>query len=92
MRAQEKQSVLKALQEARLLLERERTAMGQKLKESNDELLDAEREASRAEELQIGLLKGGGNERELPGEDGRHLPGDGRNDARQLASGLTLPF
>lgn len=62
MRAQEKQSVLKALQEARLLLERERTAMGQKLKESNDELLDAEREASRLEQK---LNTGGMEEKQI---------------------------
>ena len=50
LRSQEQQQVLKALQEARLHLEQERTAMGQKLKESNEELLTAEREANRLEQ------------------------------------------
>ncbi len=50
IQAQERQQALKALQEARLCLEQERTAMGQRLKESNDELLAAEREANRLEQ------------------------------------------
>jgi len=50
IQAQEQQQALKALQEARLRLEQERTAMGQRLKESNDELLAAEREANRLEQ------------------------------------------
>ena len=50
MQAQERQGVLRDLQEARLHLEQERTAMGQRLKESNDALLEAEREAGRLEQ------------------------------------------
>ena len=50
MQAQERQGALRALQEARLHLEQERTAMGQRLKESNDALLEAEREAGRLEQ------------------------------------------
>ena len=50
MQAQERQDALRALQEARLHLEQERTAMGQRLKESNDALLEAEREAGRLEQ------------------------------------------
>lgn len=50
LRARERQSALKDLQEARLRLEQERTAMGQRLKESNDALLEAERETGRLEQ------------------------------------------
>ncbi|MDE7221211.1 MAG: chromosome segregation protein SMC, partial [Oscillospiraceae bacterium] len=50
LQAQERQAVLRQLQDARLRLEQERTAMGQKLKESNDALLEAEREAGRLEQ------------------------------------------
>jgi chromosome segregation protein len=50
MQAQERQGALRALQEARLHLEQERTAMGQRLKESNDALLEAEREAGCLEQ------------------------------------------
>ena len=62
LQAQERQEILKALQEARLLLEQERTAMGQKLKESNDELLEAERESSRLEQK---LNAGGMEEKQI---------------------------
>ena len=62
MQAQERQDVLKSLQEARLRLEQERTAMGQKLKESNDALLDAEREVSRLEQR---LNTGGMEEKQI---------------------------
>ena len=62
MQAQEKMDMLKALQEARLHLEQERTAMGQRLKESNDALLEAEREASRLEQK---LNTGGMEEKQI---------------------------
>ena len=62
MQAQEKKDMLKALQEARLHLEQERTAMGQRLKESNDALLEAERETSRLEQK---LNTGGMEEKQI---------------------------
>ena len=62
MQAQERQDILKALQEARLHLEQERTAMGQRLKESNDALLDAERETNRLEQR---LSTGGMEEKQI---------------------------
>ena len=62
LQAAGRQSELKALQEARLHLEQERTAMGQKLKESNDELLEAERETGRLEQK---LNAGGMEEKQI---------------------------
>jgi len=62
LQAQGKQDGLRALQEARLRLEQERTAMGQKLKESNDALLEAEREAGRLEQK---LNTGGMEEKQI---------------------------
>ncbi len=50
LRAQGCQDRLRQLQDAKLHLEQERTAMGARLKACNDELLDAEREASRLEQ------------------------------------------
>ena len=62
IQAQDRQASLKALQEARLKLEQERTAMGQKLKESNDALLEAEREAGRLEQK---ISTGGMEEKQI---------------------------
>ena len=62
MQAQERQEILKVLQEARLRLEQERTAMGQRLKESNEELLAAERETGRLEQK---LNTGGMEEKQI---------------------------
>ncbi|MDE7243423.1 MAG: chromosome segregation protein SMC [Oscillospiraceae bacterium] len=50
LRAQGCQERLRALQDAKLRLEQERTAMGQRLKDCNDAVLDAEREAGRLEQ------------------------------------------
>ena len=62
IQAQDRQDSLKALQEARLKLEQERTAMGQKLKESNDALLEAEREAARLDQK---ISTGGMEEKQI---------------------------
>ena len=62
LQAQERQEALKSLQDARLRLEQERTAMGQRLKESNDALLEAEREAGRLEQK---LNTGGMEEKQI---------------------------
>ena len=62
LRVKECQDGLHELQEARLRLEQERTAMGQKLKECNDALLDAEREAARLEQK---LNTGGMEEKQI---------------------------
>jgi len=62
LRVKECQDALRELQEARLRLEQERTAMGQKLKECNDALLDAEREVSRLEQK---LNTGGMEEKQI---------------------------
>ena len=50
LQAQGKQECLRELLDAKLQLERERTAMGQRLKEYNDEVLEAEREVGRLEQ------------------------------------------
>ena len=50
LQAREGQERLRALQDGKLRLEQERTAMGQRLKECNDEVLDADRETSRLEQ------------------------------------------
>ena len=62
LRAKECQDALRELQENRLRLEQERTAMGQKLKECNEALLDAEREAARLEQK---LNTGGMEEKQI---------------------------
>ncbi len=62
LRAKGAQDRLHQLQEAKLLLEQERTAMGAQLKSSNDALLDAEREASRLEQR---LNTGGMEEKQI---------------------------
>ena len=56
------QDRLRALQEARLGMERERTAMGQRLKECGDEVLASEREAARLEQR---LNTGGMEEKQI---------------------------
>ena len=56
------QEQLRTLQEDRLRLERERTAMGAQLKECNEAVLDAEREAARLEQR---LNTGGMEEKQI---------------------------
>ncbi len=62
LQVRQRQEALQALQEARLRLEQERTAMGQRLKESNDALLEAERETGRLEQK---LNTGGMEEKQI---------------------------
>ena len=50
LRAGEQQERLRDLQNGKLALEQERTAMGQRLKDCNDEVLDAGRETGRLEQ------------------------------------------
>ena len=62
LQAQTSQSRLRQLQDARLHLEQERTAMGARLKECNEAVLNAEREAGRLEQR---LNTGGMEEKQI---------------------------
>ena len=62
LRCQSEQERLRALQEEKLAMERERTAMGAQLKESNEAVLDAERETAGLEQR---LNTGGMEEKQI---------------------------